>query len=744
MTRHLSSSPDIDQSPQQCLSIDASNRSVEDWQVLTKYFLEDPNVQFTSSFDILNEWVSTIEFWSRTLTVKGVNNAIKLLHGMATHLNSFPKDDSSVYTFRLDSAKRTVNIVLKNWRLVLRKQSTSSKTASSESKSVQIEEDQLPSVSQMAHLMKQWRQMGIPITTLTYNNLVIQTAIDCAKTKAQIHELPIECEIVLESMLSELDVVTREPSVTGADFMEDDEDIQLRPNQHTFSLLLRAWAKSQRKDALKRALLLLEKMNELSTAGLIKSRPNTKMYNAILEIFCERKTVDDMRNAEQIFQDMDQGRINKDVYPDYVSYRIVFFGLCHILEKDDSAEACQRVVHFLHDMELAEQQHRILRTSKTDSRQPRVDSSMYAYLIMTFARLGKLEEAERVYLMFEKMRDDFGEDRFYPDVHMKRAMLFFHAARENPEEAEKCLFEMEQDFERNRQPNEAPRMAHYEAVIQCLLRTTNNNDSWKAAAAWIVHMLDLALTGGRQDLIPNTALINQVMEQLSHQKEEPPNQYIVSKDAPRDTEKFLRTMSDTERSLRLPYNLVNHDSYTRVIHAWARRSHDLDAPQRAEKLLLEMQRRSENGEVHLTPAASHYTGVISAWSHSRQKGSLHHAKEIFQEAYEQYSRGVFWARPDSVMYGSMISACTRARDLDGMEFYCNLMIRDFLQGNRTAQPTAEVLNSILIGFIKGGNSPASSTRVFDVIQQLKAYSHFDDRTKELLRHIKNARNQQHE
>ena len=713
------------------------NRTYEDWRTLTTYFMN--LVHHESELvpsAVLDAWASVIHYWSCQKTVEGVHYSVNTFHHLAFYLNNA----DSLSEFRQDTAKSLLHTVLNNWKFVLsttRNGSTTNLPATQSRSKKQQEQPQVPSLSQMLEYVKEWRRLRMPITTLTYNNLLIHAAEYSAKTMRDKREVPIYCEEVLEHMLSEYSNFQQQ---YHHDIVDGDEGgVIARPDDHTYTLLLRAWAKSHRHDSVQRSLRLLERMNQLSQQGIIRCRPNKRMYNSLLEIFCERRTVEDMRTAEQIFQDMDQGQINEDVYPDFVSYRIVFFGLCHILDKDDSDAACKRAISFLYEMEIAEKQHRVLRTPNEHPGRPRLDSSMYANLIMTFVRLRKIDFAEQVHEMHRTIMSESGEDRFSPDYHTKRAMLFLNVAKDNIEEAENLLVEMEQDFEQNPRVNEGPRIAHYEAVIECLLRSENNK-AGPRAAAWIVHLVNLAQAGVQIDLALQPLLVNEVFHRLStRQAEDSPDRASIAIEAPYDTERFLRILRAAERSLGLRDPLVNHDSYSRAIQAWARRSTDYVAPRRAEKLLLEMQRRSETGETFLSPRTCHYTGVINAWSRSGQKGSLRHAKEIFQEAYEQYKAGKKEATPDIVFYGSMISSCARAGDLDGMEYYCKLMIEDHEQGNESAHPTTPVLNSMLVGFLKGSDELAStSKRVFRLVKRLRAYVHFDERTKYLLREIEEA------
>jgi hypothetical protein len=155
------------------------------------------------------------------------------------------------------------------------------------------------------------------------------------------------------------------------------------------------------------------------------------------------------------------------------------------------------------------------------------------------------------------------------------------------------------------------------------------------------------------------------------------------------------------------------------------------APFRAENLLLEMQQRSENGERKMRPRASHYTAVINAWSRSRHLNSLSRAKEIFEQVHAQYLKGSKDVIPDIVLYGSIISTCARAGDIDGIERFATLMIADSLQGNKSAEPSTQVLNSMLIGVLRSKRpSLARSNRLVDLMKRANVRT--DKRTEQLL------------
>ena len=734
-TRFLSSTSH-DDAVRTILDVDPPKRTLQDWQALGEYFLGlDAESSPSISSELLVEWYSVILFCARQNTVQGVLESMTLMHRLALHLIWYPEEDAAINEFRATKAKTALTTVLQHWKTLLSSNMPLSGSKLFDAKDM-IDEGQLPSVSRMLKWVKECRRMRIPVTTTTYNSLIIQAAINSAKTFQQKMDLPLVCEEAMADMLSDTDMLGG-PAVPMDDMNSSRQMEQIvRPDTYTFHLLLRTWAKSQRNDIVQRTLRLLGTMNDLSEKGVINCRPNTKMYNSILEIFCSRKTIQDVQKAERIFYDMDQGLINEDVYPDFVSYRIMFFAFCNILEQDSSDEACQRAINFLHEIELAENQHRILRTAMEHGGRPRLDSSMYAYLIMTLARLEQVSLAEQVHAMLQNMQTEFQEARFLPNTHVKRALLQLNVARMNPQEAEELLVEMERDAQQNPRENEAPKINHYEAVVESLLLSEDNNGGRKAAA-WIVHLIGLAKSG-HQSLIPSTRVINLVLERLAdrRQQEKERNQHKTSRDAPLDTEKLLRIISEAERSLGLPYPLLDQDSYKRAIHSWIMRSRDLDAPQRAERLLLEMQRRSEKGQTFLTPGAAHYTGVITVWCRSGQKGWLNHAKEIFDEAYERYMSGIRVATPDTIMYGSMISACARIGDMDGLEYYSNLLIHDYRRGNHSATPSTDLLNSALFGFVRGQHPPSKSAQLFNVVEQLKPFVDFDQRTTRLLREIK--------
>jgi pentatricopeptide repeat protein len=96
---------------------------------------------------------------------------------------------------------------------------------------------------------------------------------------------------------------------------------QVRPDAHTFSLVLSAWSNSSLPSAAESAEALLVRMEELHASGMVSSKPNVFCYSSVLNCWAKSKLDGAAERAEAILRSMAQR--DATVQPNIVAYNTV-------------------------------------------------------------------------------------------------------------------------------------------------------------------------------------------------------------------------------------------------------------------------------------------------------------------------------------------------------------------------------------------------------------------------------------
>jgi len=692
-------------------------RTLSDWRDLAIYFAQvhttAPFDDFDEALNFLQQWATTLRFWSRQASPEGVARSVELLDRLVAYVqnNSDKKEELIQEVFHNDSEYRIstlVEDVLLNWREALANRSLPEPAGGKEGLQDLVEHMH---PVRMFDFLKNWRIQGI--TMLPQIHLILmQTASEATQNSpADRKKLPLFFGEIIRYML--LEQLPGPAHLAGA-----------RPGVDHFILLLKAWAESGRDDRISRGIQTIPMVQELSRRRRIHFRPNTLLYNALLQLLASSADANDLRNAERVFHEMEKGLV-PDASPDKISYRIIFYGLANVIAHDSQAK--DRIMALLREMEREEEQHDIVGSFQLHRPRAQLDAAMYGYLILKLAHAGHFDQAEQVYQSLLSMYTKFREPRFCPDYHVKRALCFVYARTGRPREAEKMVLGMEDEF--GLDSENSPKRSHYEFVLDSWA-TSKSQDTEQQTARWIRHIQSIVTKHNAHHLLPRRWYIVDLLGRLGKGTKE---------NAAQKAELLFRALIDLEKSVNSNDPVVNHDHYNRMIQIWAK-CQDKEAPRRAEQLLLDMRKRATNGERRLHPQTSHYTAVINAWSRSRQPGSLERAEAIFNFVRKQYHSGNRDAIPDEVFYGSMISCYARSGDLDKMEKIATLMVDDWLGGNNRLEPNTSILNSMVLGILLKQKKPHALKRARRLVKLMAQVGvQADERTNSLLVEIKSSR-----
>jgi len=666
-------------------------RSDEDWKDLAEYFTNKlPNPEESTSTgsllskDHIVEWMNVIQWWSQQRSEEGIFLSINAFDRLVRDCHYY---QSNVISNALDESNcenfgQIVHDLLVNWHEKIKREPDSTQETLDPTNVSRL----FSPTGAFQHL-REWRHQGIPIQKQTYTRLM-QASVQLAESPSDRSNVPMLCENIVALMLENPNKPNQSEGTTT-----------VRPDMEDFIFILKAWAKSGRKDRVRCGMGTIQIIQDYFAKGIVDQPPNIYVYNALLELLSSG-TVDDMLSAEQVFQQLERGMIS-GIHPDKVSYRIIFYGLVNII--DEYPRARRRAIALLKQMETDEEQFQINGSLGNSDSPAQLDSSMYAYLILKLTHAGKYEDAEEVYLRFLKMQVKSPTPRFVASHHIKRSMIALYASTGRPQEAEQLVLEMEHTYGANQLDDRKPRRSHYEAVLESWA-ISDHQQAEEKTKTWMTHIETLVLEKGRQDLVPRQRFVTLLLELVGSSPKPRPGGAFRADTLFRD---FLKM----ENSVKSEKRLVNHDAYGRLMNIWAK-SGEKEGPKRTEGLLLEMQSRAKNGEHQLRPRVAHYTSVVLAWTSSRQPKAIDRAEGIFDYVHGQSRKGNKEIALDATMYGTMINAFARTKNVDKMERIALLMIEDFRSGNKSAKPGTRVLNTMILGVLKSKRPSLKRSQYF--------------------------------
>ena len=142
--------------------------------------------------------------------------------------------------------------------------------------------------------------------------------------------------------------------------------------------------------------------------------------------------------------------------------------------------------------------------------------------------------------------------------------------------------------------------------------------------------------------------------------------------------------------------------YNVVIDAWAK-SGRREAPKRAEDILQHMERLNQQGHKDVRPDTISYGAVINALAKSREKGAAQRAEAILNNMLMLYEGGREECQPDTMTFTSVVDAWARSRDTDAprrAEALLEKMEEMYRQGNTDVRPTTISYSTVINAWAK--------------------------------------------
>ena len=449
---------------------------------------------------------------------------------------------------------------------------------------------------------------------------------------------------------------------------------KVKPNTILYNSVIDGWAKSGRRDAPKRAEAILQHMEQLSDQGHAGVRPNTISYSSVINAWAKSREKGAAERAETILNHMlklqEDGR--EECRPNTTSFTTVIDAWAR--SKDRNAP--QRAEAFIHKME------ELYQRGDTDVRPNTVSYNAVTNAWAKSREKGAAQRAEAILNHMLKLHEG-GREECCPNTRSFNTVIDAWAKSRDsaaPQRAEALLKKMEELY-REGSADVCPNTVSYNAVMNAWAKSREKGAAQRAEAI-LNHMLKLH-EGGREECCPNTRSFNTVIDAWAKSRDSA---------APQRAEALLKKMEELYRegSADVCPNTV---SYNAVMNAWAK-SREKGAAQRAEAILNHMLKLNEGGREECRPNSISFTAVIDAWAKSGDKNAYEHASKLFQQMQSMGKA----AEPNSVTHNSLINAlavsyvpdkATKALDiLLEMENMAN-------KGNRDVAPTIITYSAVV-------------------------------------------------
>merc|ERR1712032_325251 len=129
-----------------------------------------------------------------------------------------------------------------------------------------------------------------------------------------------------------IDTFAKRGDIEGANYvlgmMNDDFDsgnMNAKPNFITYKIMIKAWIKSDKKDATQEALNYLKKMINLHSKGEFEQRPDAFIYTSIINIHARRGDIEGANDVLKMMKnDFKSGNIHAK--PSTYTYNILING----------------------------------------------------------------------------------------------------------------------------------------------------------------------------------------------------------------------------------------------------------------------------------------------------------------------------------------------------------------------------------------------------------------------------------
>jgi pentatricopeptide repeat protein len=583
---------------------------------------------------------------------------------------------------------------------------------------------------------------------------VLQTA---ARLTSYAEQRPELCEYVLqrtqqchESVVAQSSVDEQHQASSSNTDEKGKVTTSFQPGTDFYNLVIRAWSQSARPEAPARARAVMEQMLEsqvrpdaLTYQGVIytwaaagkpyeaegllrrmyseylegdeKVRPELHTFTTVIFAWAKSGRPEAAERAEEILNAM------KQVGPQYRREQARYGGR-------DSREAleadtpCMNAVLSCYagakTRAAAQRAEQILQEMKRSG--PWVDIESYNMVVKAWASVGNAERAEALldeaYQVYVK-----GNRRMMPSTDICTTVIAAWAQSRAPNKVERAQAVMSKMNDWNALESELnlrPGIESHNALLNTIANSTHNHDSrGQVPASQADQLLQQMKAANREDAAnvrPNRNSYTTVMHAWAR---------IGNVDKAQAV--FRDMLSD--------YHENGNESakpdlraFNAVLASFAK-SDIPEAPEKACEMLLQMQRLGEN-DVSIQPDVYSYSSVLACLARNvprrkdagKQTELAEQAERILADMQTRFAAGDEKSRPNTVVYNCVLNAWALAGPPERAEALFQRMYQDYVDGNTGAKPSCDTFNTLIKAwaFSRNRESPQKAVEILERMEEL--------------------------
>jgi pentatricopeptide repeat protein len=501
---------------------------------------------------------------------------------------------------------------------------------------------------------------------------------------------------------------------------------EIQPNTAVWGQILKAWKKSDARDAPERADAVLERMrsqgiepdmlvfdsvihvhalkgNTDRSEDLLRQmieeyengnetvKPGTVSCNMVLLSYLKSSQRDDAQRAEQFLDLMRQGTIS-GVQPNSVSYNTVMECFARVGDTKGAEAVMERMKeHLGKESDLAVAQ----------------SSISYAILMEGWAKARDPERAE------EMLRDVLEKSLTNPSLRMFNAVLKAFAESRDPDASERAknILDLLQENDKCVALGLSPSVDGFNSYLTCIAKS-NQTDAGKESESVICRMEELAFAGdanagpdGLSFIIAIKTCLRsgdqvraEALLQKAHESGISPEHLDQIRSAWSKTE----PLTIVERAGQLLSRAGSTE--TTPVDIWDVNLVLAGLASSTEHISLELLETIYAtlvaGDLHVDPDQTTYFIVVACLARSGRRDELEKADQILRQMAAAENPTI---SPNSVLYGQVVEEWIRASDLERAESLIVSMQKDYLRGNGSAKPDWYLLLYLMNACINKGD-----------------------------------------
>ena len=411
------------------------------------------------------------------------------------------------------------------------------------------------------------------------------------------------------------------------------KNMYIAPNQISLNACIDAHAMSPRNDSARRAEALLDKLEMWRREYKLELHPDCTSYNVIIKAWGLSRSADAVQNAERVFSKLDK---DGQAVPDEISYS----SLLNVYAKNSwrDSSAADKAENLLLKMHQEHQQ-------SSENIAPTVrcfNAALDAHARSRDKNAGR--RGLKLLSLMEDMRHTSGNGDFLPDSWSYNLVIKALSKGGDRTSAKQALELLERMEKWSKDGNEriAPDVITYNTCVDAFAKSRSKGSA-EAAEGLYYRMKELRDGGAGAGVAPDAVTVASVIQSWAL--------------SGFDKSSARRAMELFEDAKKDPLIDLDTASYNAMLNCLSKsgsrqtlaRALFRNAPDRAEKLLEEMEAESANGTTRIRPDVISYTSTISALAMSNDRKAPYRAMKILAKMEAQAASGAESIRPNAMV-----------------------------------------------------------------------------------------------